>query len=46
MSAGYNHIDVEAARRRGLKLGNTPGVLSDSVAEVNVYLILAVLRYL
>jgi len=44
MSAGYNHIDVSAAKKRNILLGNTPGVLADSVAEVNVGLILCLLR--
>ncbi|TYJ52489.1 hypothetical protein B9479_006923 [Cryptococcus floricola] len=29
-SVGYDHIDVKAANKRGIKVGHTPGVLSDA----------------
>lgn len=43
-SAGYNHCNVPELKRRGIKLSNTPGVLSGAVAEVAVSLMLAVAR--
>ncbi|XP_023027723.2 glyoxylate reductase/hydroxypyruvate reductase isoform X2 [Leptinotarsa decemlineata] len=46
MSAGYNHIDLEELRKRGIKLGNTPNVLNDAVADVAVLLSLAASRRL
>ena len=38
---GYDNIDLEAARRRGLRVTNTPGVLSAATAELAVTLMLA-----
>lgn len=46
MSAGYDHIDVEELKARGIKFGNTPYVLSAAVAEVAVLLCLATARRL
>ncbi|KAJ8967070.1 hypothetical protein NQ314_003116, partial [Rhamnusium bicolor] len=46
MSAGYNHIDVEEIRKRGIHLGNTPEVLNNAVADVAVLLTLAASRRL
>ena len=43
-SVGYDHIDVEAARARGLKLCNTPDVLSVATAECAMLLVLAAAR--
>lgn len=43
-SVGYEHIDLEAARRRGIAVFHTPGVLSDSVAEVAMLLLLGAAR--
>ena len=44
MSAGYNHIDIAEARARNIALGHTPDVLTDSVAEINIALVLSCLR--
>jgi len=44
MSVGYDHIDVEAATKRGIYVTNTPGVLTDAVAELTIGLLLAVTR--
>jgi glyoxylate reductase len=33
LSVGYDHIDVPAARDRGIKLGHTPGVLMETCAD-------------
>jgi glyoxylate reductase len=41
---GYDHIDLEAARTRGVRVTNTPGVLNDSTAELAVALMLAAAR--
>ena len=43
---GYNHIDVTAARERGLVVTNTPGVLTDDTADVALALILMTARRL
>ncbi|KAK9883398.1 hypothetical protein WA026_001571 [Henosepilachna vigintioctopunctata] len=44
MSAGYDNVDVEELKKRGIKFGNTPGVLNDSVADMAVLLCLAASR--
>lgn len=41
---GFEHIDLEAASRRGLPVTNTPGVLTDATAELALALILATAR--
>ncbi len=33
-SVGYDNIDVEACHARGVKIGNTPGVLVNAVADI------------
>lgn len=43
---GVDSVDVEAARARGIRVTNTPGVLNDAVAELGVGLILALARRL
>lgn len=43
-SVGYEHIDLEAARRRGLAVLFTPDVLSDAVAEMAILLMLGAAR--
>lgn len=32
-SVGYDHIDMDAAQQRGLAVGHTPGVLSETTAD-------------
>jgi glyoxylate reductase len=44
MAVGYDNIDVEAARERGVLVSNTPDVLTDATAELAWALILAVVR--
>lgn len=44
--AGVDHIDVETARRRGIFVSNTPGVLTEDTADMTMALILAVPRRL
>uniref|UniRef100_T1J7Q1 Glyoxylate reductase/hydroxypyruvate reductase n=1 Tax=Strigamia maritima TaxID=126957 RepID=T1J7Q1_STRMM len=46
MSVGYDHIDIEACKKRGIQVGNTPDVLTDAVAELTVALLLATSRRL
>ena len=45
-SVGYNHIDLDACTRHGVMATNTPGVLTDSVADFAVCLTLATCRRL
>lgn len=42
--AGIDHIDVEAARRCGIIVTNTPDVLSEATAELSVLLMLMASR--
>lgn len=43
-SVGTDHIDLEAARRRGLVVTNTPDVLTDATADVALLLMLGAAR--
>jgi glyoxylate reductase len=43
---GVNHIDLHAARARGIMVTNTPGVLTEDSADMTMALILAVPRRL
>ncbi len=43
-AVGYNNIDVAEARRRGIQVGHTPGVLTDATADMAVTLMLAAAR--
>lgn len=43
-SVGFDHIDLEAARARGIAVCNTPDVLSVATAELAMLLILAAAR--
>jgi glyoxylate reductase len=43
-SAGYDNVDIAAATAIRMPIGNTPGVLSDSTADVAFLLILATSR--
>jgi hydroxypyruvate reductase 1 len=40
-AVGYNNVDVDAATRHGLPVGNTPGVLTETTAEMTVALTFA-----
>jgi lactate dehydrogenase-like 2-hydroxyacid dehydrogenase len=42
--AGYDNIDVRAARELGMVVTNTPGVLTDDTADLTLLLLLAVAR--
>jgi glyoxylate reductase len=43
-AVGYNNIDVDAATRRGIIVTNTPGVLTETTADLTWALIFAVAR--
>jgi lactate dehydrogenase-like 2-hydroxyacid dehydrogenase len=43
---GFNHIDIEAARRAAIVVTNTPGVLTDDTADLAMALILMTARRL
>ena len=43
-SAGYEHIDLDACRRRGLTVANTPDVLTGATADVAMLLMLGAAR--
>ena len=43
-SAGLEHIDLDAARRRGLAVFNTSGALAESVADTALFLMLGAMR--
>lgn len=44
MGVGYNTVDVAAAKERGIMVTNTPGVLTDCVADIGMALMLAIAR--
>ncbi len=46
MAVGYDNIDVPACTRRGVAVGNTPGVLTETTADLTWALILAAARRL
>lgn len=41
---GFNHIDIDAAKARGLVITNTPDVLTDCTADIAMLLMLSVAR--
>ncbi len=41
---GYNHVDVDACRRAGITLTNTPDVLTDATADLALTLLLMAAR--
>ncbi len=43
-AVGYDNIDVDAATRRGIRIGNTPDVLTDATADLAFALLLAAAR--
>ena len=46
LGTGVDHIDLAAARSRGITVTNTPGVLTEDTADMTMALILAVPRRL
>ena len=46
VAVGFNNVDVEACRRRGVIVTNTPGVLTDATADLAMALILMATRRL
>ena len=44
ISVGVDHIDLDAATKRGIIVTNTPGVLVETTAELAIALLLAVSR--
>ncbi len=43
-SVGLEHIDLKAAKTRGLMVSNTPDVLTDATADITLLLLLAAAR--
>ncbi|MDX1594881.1 MAG: D-glycerate dehydrogenase [Gammaproteobacteria bacterium] len=43
-SVGHDHIDLDAAKRRGIVVTNTPDVLADATAEITMLLLLGAAR--
>ncbi|MFC2168516.1 2-hydroxyacid dehydrogenase [Acidobacteriota bacterium] len=43
-AVGYNNIDVNSARKKGIMVTNTPGVLTETTAELTWALLFAVAR--
>lgn len=43
-AVGVNNIDLEAAKARGIPVGHTPGVLTDSTADMAFALLMAAAR--
>lgn len=46
VAVGFNNIDVLACTQRGIKVTNTPGVLTEATADIAIALILMVTRRL
>jgi glyoxylate reductase len=44
MATGYNNIDVDAATRKGIMVTNTPGVLTETTADLTFALLMATAR--
>lgn len=46
MSVGFDHIDMGECKKRGIKVGNTPGVLTETTADLTVSLLCTTARRL
>ncbi len=44
VAVGYNNVDVDAATQHGIPVGNTPGVLTETTAQMAVALTFAAAR--
>ncbi len=44
MSVGFDHVDTKLLKEKGIRLGYTPDVLTDSVADTTIALMLAASR--
>jgi glyoxylate reductase len=44
MAVGYDNIDINAATKRGIPVGNTPGVLTEATADLTWALLMAITR--
>lgn len=44
MSVGFDHIDVEECKKRSIVVGHTPGVLTDTTADLVVSLLMSTAR--
>lgn len=44
LSVGYDHVDLQACQQHGVKVGNTPGVLTETTAELALTLLLVTTR--
>ncbi len=45
-AVGTDNVDLDAAAERGIAVGNTPDVLTDSTADLTIALMLAIMRRL
>lgn len=43
-SVGYDHLDVSSLRSKNVRIGHTPDVLNDAVADITVMLVLMATR--
>ena len=43
-SVGYDHIDIEYAKKKKIKIGYTPEILTDATADLSITLMLDLLR--
>lgn len=46
MAVGFDNIDISACSKRGIPVGNTPGVLTDGTADLTMAIMLAAARRL
>lgn len=44
LSVGFNHIDIEAAKAKNITVTNTPGILTDTTADLTFALLMATAR--